>query len=225
MYAWPFDIDLESIGWSMQSYQDYGGTPYFHHGTDMRLIYGTPVFNRSGGQVVNIENYNPGWDLYWEVAVLDPDGYLWQYHHIDVDTIPQNVWDAWYAYQVDPRSGYILPDTHIGNIVYWTAYDFHHIHLNIIAAGGNYVNGFEFHVPLPDTDVPEIQDIGLLQNGGSSTATPSKAITASTCAPRDLILGDANFYYLPPWRIAFTVDGGPEQAHLAVRPAARHGSL
>ena len=72
-------------------------------------IYGTQVFNRSGGQVVNIENYQPGWYLYWEVAVLDPDGYLWQYHHIDVDTIPQNVWDAWYAYQVDPLLGYIRP--------------------------------------------------------------------------------------------------------------------
>ncbi len=87
VYAWPFALD--SIGWSMQSYQDYGGTPYFHHGMDMMKMYGTDVFNRSGGQVVNIENYKPGWDLYWEVAVLDPDGYIWQYHHIDEPTIPR----------------------------------------------------------------------------------------------------------------------------------------
>ncbi len=33
VYDWPFALD--SIGWSMQSYQDYGGTPYFHHGMDM----------------------------------------------------------------------------------------------------------------------------------------------------------------------------------------------
>jgi hypothetical protein len=63
VYAWPFALD--SIGWSMQSYQDYGGTPYFHHGMDMMKVNGTNVFNRSGGQVINIENYNPGWDLYW----------------------------------------------------------------------------------------------------------------------------------------------------------------
>src|SRR5512139_876816 len=58
VYAWPFALD--SIGWSMQSYQNYGGTPYFHHGMDMMKMYGTNVFNRSGGQVVNIENYQPG---------------------------------------------------------------------------------------------------------------------------------------------------------------------
>jgi hypothetical protein len=28
VYAWRFDLD--STGWSMQSYQDYGGVPYFH---------------------------------------------------------------------------------------------------------------------------------------------------------------------------------------------------
>ena len=41
VYAWPFALD--SIGWSMQSYQDYGGTPYFHHGMDMMKMYGTMV--------------------------------------------------------------------------------------------------------------------------------------------------------------------------------------
>jgi hypothetical protein len=70
----------------MQSYQDYGGTPYFHHGMDMMKMYGTMVYNRSGGQVINIENYNPGWDLYWEVAV-DPDGYL-QHHHVQMRPFP-----------------------------------------------------------------------------------------------------------------------------------------
>ena len=81
VYAWPFE--LNSIGWSMQSYQDYGGTPYFHHGMDMMKMWGTEVYNRSGGQVINIENYNPGWDLYWEVAVLGP-GWL----HLAVPPYP-----------------------------------------------------------------------------------------------------------------------------------------
>jgi hypothetical protein len=43
VYAWPFALD--SIGWSMQSYQDYGGAPYFHHGMDMMKMWGTEVFN------------------------------------------------------------------------------------------------------------------------------------------------------------------------------------
>jgi hypothetical protein len=85
VYEWPFNLD--SIGWSMQSYQDYGGTPYFHHGMDMMKIYGTNVFNRSGGQVINVENYG-GSEYYWEVAILDPDGYIWQYHHIKYGDYP-----------------------------------------------------------------------------------------------------------------------------------------
>jgi hypothetical protein len=42
---------------------------------------------------------------------------------------------------------------------------FNHINLNFLAAGGKCVNGFEFHDPLLGTVGPEIQKVGLLQNG------------------------------------------------------------
>jgi hypothetical protein len=210
VYAWPYALD--SIGWSMQSYQDYGGTPYFHHGMDMMKIYGTNVFNRSGGQVINIENYNPGWDLYWEVAVLDPDGYIWQYHHIDMPTIPQYIWDKWYEYQIDPvNGGFIPPDTYIGDIIEWPVWSygkqFNHIHLNILAAGGIYVNGFEFHQALPDTVGPEIQAVGLLQNHQIFPGNPISGDYSLYVRARDLILD--NVYYLPPWEFTFSIDCGP----------------
>ena len=210
VYEWPYDLD--SIGWSIQSYQDYGGTPYFHHGLDMMKIYGTNVYNRSGGQVVNIENYRPGWDLYWEVAVLDPDGYIWQYHHIDEPTIPQYIWDKWYEYQVDPiNGGFIDPDTYIGDIIYWPVWSFgkqfNHIHLNILGDGGVYVNGFEFHVPLPDTVGPEIQSIGLLQNHQVYPGNEIEGDYSLYVRTRDLVLDDV--YYLPPYEVNFSVDCGP----------------
>jgi Bacterial Ig domain len=210
VYAWPFALD--SIGWSMQSYQDYGGTPYFHHGMDMMKLYGTDVFNRSGGQVVNIENYNPGWNLYWEVAVLDPDGYIWQYHHIDEPTIPQYIWDKFAEYQADPvNGGFIAPNTYIGDIIEWPVWSFgkqfNHIHLNILAAGGVYVNGFEFHTALPDTVGPLIQAIGLLQNGQIHPGNDIEGSYSLYVRARDLILDDV--YYLPPWEITFAVDCWP----------------
>ena len=104
---------------------------------------GTQVFTRSGGQVVNIENYQRGNDLYWEVAILDPEGYVWQYHHVDKTTIPQLIHTKFAEWRVDPdNGGYVPPDTHIGNIVYWPVvsmgYRFNHIHLNILAAGDRY---------------------------------------------------------------------------------------
>jgi len=210
VYAWPYSLD--SIGWSMQSYQDYGGTPYFHHGMDMMKMFGTNVINRSGGQVVNIENYNPGWDLYWEVAVLDPDGYIWQYHHINQFTIPQDIWEKYTEYQNDPiNGGFIAPDSHIGDIIEWPVWSFgkqfNHIHLNILAAGGVYVNGFEFHEALPDTDGPEIQSIGLLQNGQIYPGDTIEGNYSLYVRTRDLILDDV--YYLPPWEISYAVDCGP----------------
>jgi hypothetical protein len=210
VYTWSFALD--SIGWSMQSYQDYGGTPYFHHGMDMMKVFGTNVFNRSGGQVINIENYQPGWDLYWEVAVLDPDGYIWQYHHINQLTIPQYIYDKWHEWQVDPiNGGFIPPDTYIGDIIEWPVWSygkqFNHIHLNILATGGVYVNGFEFHTPLPDTVGPEIQDVGLVQNGQIFPGDTIEGNYSLYVRSRDLILD--NVYYLPPWEITFSVDGGP----------------
>lgn len=165
-YAWPFT--LRAMGHTIASYQNYGSAPYFHHGLDILANSGTQVYNRSGGQVVNIENYQPGNSLYWEVAVLDPEGYLWQYHHIDRTTIPQAIFDKYNEYKANPTTGgFIQPNTYIGNIVYWPTVTFgerfNHIHLNILGAGG-YVNGFAFHTPLNDTSAPQIQAVGLLQN-------------------------------------------------------------
>jgi hypothetical protein len=210
VYDWPFSLD--SIGWNMQSYQYYGGTPYFHHGMDMMKIYGTQVINRSGGQVINIENYDPGNPLYWEVAVLDPDGYIWQYHHIDRPTIPQYILNKYDEYLMDPENGgFIPPDTHIGDIIYWPVESFHHIHLNILAAGGVYVNGFAFHDPLPDTNEPEIQGVGLLQNHQIHPGNEIEGDYSLYVHTRDFILGNLLGYYLPPWEISFSVDGGPVQ--------------
>ena len=92
-YGWPVsDGTPFTIGHVIQSDQDYGGTPYFHHGMDIVAVDGTEIYSRSGGQVIKVK-----WDaimyLYWEVAVLDPDGYIWVYYHIDKRSIPQQIWD------------------------------------------------------------------------------------------------------------------------------------
>ncbi len=209
IYDWPFALD--SIGWTMQSYQNYGSA-YFHHGTDMMKMWGTEVYNRSGGQVINIENYQPGWELYWEVAILDPDGYIWQYHHIKMETIPALIWTKYDEYQADPiNGGFIEPGEHLGNIIEWPVWSFgkqfNHIHLNILAAGGVYVNGFAFHTPLPDTVGPEIQGVGLLQYGQIHPGNDIEGNYSLYVHARDLILDDV--YYLPPWDIEFAPDCGP----------------
>ncbi len=212
-YRWPVEDGAPfTIGHVIQSYQYYGGTPYFHHGTDIMAQDGTHLYSRSGGQVINVERYAKMY-LYWEIAILDPNGYIWVYHHIERRSIPQLIWDKFAEWQADPvNGGYIPPDTHIGDIVKWTDKAFHlrtfnHLHLNILGAGGVYLNSFAFHTPLADTAAPEIMEIGLLQGKSIYAGNVILGDYSLYAHARDLVLDE--MYYLPPHAVTFTVDGGP----------------
>jgi subtilisin-like proprotein convertase family protein len=212
-YSWPFTV--VQMGHAIQSFQNYGSTTadsYFHHGIDMIAPNGTQVFNRSGGQVVNVENYTVGNDLYWEVAILDPEGYVWQYHHIDKNTIPQSIKDKFAEWQVNHTTGGFIPaNTYIGNIVLWTVssfgYIFNHVHLNVLGAGDIYLNTMEFHTPLNDTQAPEILTIGLTKSNTVISGTGVSGEYGLYARARDLFL--STVYYLPPYKVEFSIDDGP----------------
>lgn len=216
-YDWP--LEFSRMGHTLPSYQRYGNLndAYFHHGIDMVTPnYGVPVYTRSGGQVVNVENYGSGL-LYWEVAILDPEGYVWQYHHVDKDTIPQNIWAAFQAYQANPATGGFVPaNTYIGGVVNWTVWAidqyFHHIHLNVLAAGDIYINPLEFHKPgnFKDTQDPIIHEIGLLDG---NTLMPGNTVSKGTSYSLYLKASDlylSEVYDLPPHRIEFMLDESGE---------------
>ena len=212
IYAWPFTF--VQMGHAIQSYQNYSSgtsSAYFHHGIDMIAPNGTEVFTRSGGQVVNIENYQSGNDLYWEVAILDAEGYVWQYHHIDRNTIPEIIYTRFAEWKANPATGgYVPPNTHIGDIVYWPVvsfgYRFNHIHLNILAAGDIYLNPMEFHTPIEDTQAPEIQAIGLLNGNSLVSGNVATGNYGMYVRARDLYKSEV--YYLPPYKTEFSIDGG-----------------
>ena len=218
VYSWPFA--LEQMGHLLSSYQLYSGNlddAYFHGGIDLRAQAGTAVHTPLAGQVVNIEKYNFN-DLYWEVAILDPEGYVWQYHHIDKDSIPQTIHQAFAAWQADPQNGGFVPaDSHLGDIVTWTEWSFgsyfHHIHLNILAAGDVYINPLEFlDETYPDTQAPEIQGIGLFSGTNSllsGNSVPKDTDYSLYLHVRDLYMSEV--YYLPPQRITYKINGGEPQ--------------
>jgi hypothetical protein len=144
--------------------------------------------------------------------VLDPDGYIWQFHHIEESTIPDYIWNKYYEYLANPgEGGFVDPGTHIGNIIEWPVISFgkrfNHIHLNILGQGSKYVNGFEFHQGLPDDDVPEILQVGLLQNGQIYYGDEIEGPYSLYVHARDLVLDDV--YYLPPYEVTYSVDAGP----------------
>ena len=212
-YAWPFDVSF-TLGHAIQSYQYYGSTAaYFHHGIDIMPPSRSRVYCRSGGQVVKVYQYDTSSSVYWEVAVLDPEGYLWQYHHIDNSTIPQAIWDAYTAYQANPTTGgFISANTYIGNIVWWSTvsfgYNFHHVHLNILASGGQYLNGFEFMTPLADTVAPTIRGIGLLKNNTPISGNETYGDYGLYVRASDLVLNTV--YTLPPYKVVYSLDGGAD---------------
>lgn len=172
LYKWPFESgDPCPVGHACHSYQKYGfGQPYFHHGIDIRMNAGSVIYSSTGGKIVNIENYVAGNDLYWEVAVLDDEGFLWQYHHVEKQSIPQEIWDAY-------KSGQrIESGAELGKVVYWPAsaygMKFHHIHLNILDGEGNFLNPFLFLVRPYDLTNPVIHDIYFVADNGNKALDP-----------------------------------------------------
>ena len=216
-YSWPFAIDqVGHLDSSYQLYSEDTNDAYFHHGIDILAEDGTQVRTPVAGQVVNVENYNYT-ELYWEVAILDPEGYVWQYHHIDQYSIPPEIHTAFEAYQNDPANGGFIPaNSSLGNIVTWPVwtfgYYFHHIHLNILAAGDVYLNPLEFlDYTFVDTDAPEVQAVGLFtgtNNLLNVNTIPYGADYSLYIRTRDLFLSQV--YYLPPHRITYELDGKPE---------------
>ncbi len=207
-HPWPFPP--LSIGHTSASYQNYSGEPYFHHGLDVRGAAGTPILAAVGGRVTNIENYIPGVSAYWEIAVLDDEGYLWQYHHVEKASIPADVWNSW------RNGGRVETGAKLGEIFRWgnSSYGerYDHLHLNVIAAGGTFMSPFLFLENLPDNAAPAIMAAGVLQNGraldegGHDEVVGPYSLYATI---HDLILHDK--YVVPPHRIEIAIDGGASE--------------
>ena len=203
-YAWP--VKVLSIGHTMASYQNYGRLPsgaYFHHGLDIRADAGSTVTAAVGGKVVNVENYVAGSPAYWEIAILDDDGFLWQYHHVDRDSIPQAVLDAFKS------GGKIATGAKIGEVYYWPVVTFgerfHHVHLNVLGKDQSYVNPFSFLAPLGDSAAPQIKQISIVQNGKRVEGNRVSGKYTLAAEVGDLILHDK--FTVPPNTISYEVDG------------------
>ena len=203
-HAWPFP--LLSIGHSMQSYQNYGGSPYWHDGLDIRSNVDQPIYAAAGGKVVNIENYNTG-PLYWEVAILDSEGFVWKYHHVAKASIPTEIHEAY-------KSGKtIAAGTLIGNVVKWpvSAYGevYHHLHLLVVGSDGKYINPFLMMEPLSDNQSPVITKIGLAQNHRPISGAEVRGAHSLYVEASDLTLHQK--FILPPYKISYRLDQSDEK--------------
>ena len=204
-HRWPFP--LLSIGHNMQSYQDYSGSPYWHDGLDIRAVQDQPIYAAAGGKVVNIQNYVSGNHLYWEVAILDEDGFVWKYHHVSEETITQEIRNS-YSSGLKIAEGAL-----IGNVVQWPISSFgevyHHLHLLVVAEDGRYINPFLMMDPLSDTQAPTISKIGLAKNHKPIDGTQVTGDHALFLEASDLVLHKK--FILPPHKISYRLDNGDEK--------------
>ena len=205
IHPWPFPP--LSIGHTSASYQNYSGEAYFHHGLDIRGAAGTPILASVGGRVANIENYIPGNLAYWEVAILDDEGFLWQYHHIEKSSIPAGIWNSW-------RNGVkVEAGAKLGEIFKWGNYSFgeryDHLHLNVLASGGTYMSPFLFLESLPDRVAPAILAAGVLQGGRSVDDSDVDGPYSLYATIHDLILHTK--YVVPPHRVEIAIDGAASE--------------
>ncbi len=206
IHPWP--CETKPIGHNIASYQDYGGGAYFHHGIDIMANAGSVVKAAAGGKIVNIENYG-GSDAYWEIAILDDEGFIWQYHHVDHESIPQAIHDAL-------SSGVNIPSgTIIGKVFYWSQSSFgalfHHIHLNVRGKQNDFFNPLTFLEAVPDTKAPVIREIGIIKNGAPEPDDDEKGVASDPYSLYvnidDLMFHDK--YIVPPYWINYRVDNDP----------------
>lgn len=204
-HPWPFP--LLSIGHNMQSFQNYGGSPYWHDGLDIRSNPDQPMYSPVAGKVVNIENYIPGNSMYWEVAILDGEGFVWKFHHVDRSSIPQEIHNAYKS------KGSIKAGTLIGNVVRWPVSSFgevyHHLHLLVVAADGKYINPFLMMEPLADTAVPVISKIGIARNHRPTDLKEVSGAHSLYLEASDLVLHQK--FILPPYKISWSLDNADEK--------------
>ncbi|GEM_PF-3041767 len=182
-------------------FQWYSGglsSAYFHHGVDIREPVGSKVYVSEGGRITNFYWYGRR-PYYFEIEITDADGYRWQYHHVDRNTVPASI------AQIAAKKGSIARGTLIGANVYWPARAygalFHHIHLNVLGPDGRYVNPLNLLLPITDTKAPTISRIYITRNASSTVLNPRGASGATVGGKLDFVAQAQDLVGTQPYQL------------------------
>ncbi len=171
-----------TVGAQFYDYQNYHQVPYLHGGIDLCAPAGSVVICPVSGQVeVNSYEIDAGNQphrfvykrkpfkqtfvsntRYLEVTVTDSDKNTWMFRHIEPSSVPAEVFTA------AENRGQIPAGTIIGRVARWILPVkpepglYHHIHLEIIASSGEYLNPADFIDTGKDYYPPTIQQIFLV---------------------------------------------------------------
>lgn len=203
IYNVPFDV-----GGQFYDYQNYHGVPYLHGGLDLCAPAGSEVITPVAGKVV-VSDYtiaasakphsftytrkpfkrgDVSTTRYLEVAVTTDDRTVWMFRHVDTTSIPDAVFSA-------AADGSIIPaGSVIGKVARWLLpvlpekrlYD--HIHLEILAADGSYLNPAQLVRTTKDYYPPVIHSFYAVKHGsdeGQNLDSGNKTLSGKV----DLVFG------------------------------------
>lgn len=227
---WPvaFEDSRHTIGNVMTQFQDYGSGAYYHGGDDLRVHEREWVFAPISGRLEaghyayetqpdgsNKKFWKPwpssGNEMYFEVALIDAEGFRFELHHVDRSTLTEEVLNI-----LKSGQGSIARGQKLGQVVQWRNSDtddtlYHHTHYNIVAPDGARLNP-EFYSPsLGDNLAPLISEI--YATGDSTQAFGDGRINASNAREFIVVASDKlgeNIYTHTPAFARLIFDSGEQ---------------
>lgn len=175
---WPvrFQDEQHSVANTMIQFQPFG-TSYFHGGCDLRVKKNEKVYSPVSGKIEAghysyttntdghlIKYFKPwpekGSALYFEVAVTTKTGLRYEFHHMNRERLPDEIFQL-----LNQGGGSIVAGTLLGETITWPDNVYHHIHYNIILPSGVRANPEYFSTLIPDRLPPFVEGaFAILKN-------------------------------------------------------------
>jgi len=177
---WPFaDTDVKNLmGNIATQFSSFNGG-YYHGGCDLLSKNGTEIITPTAGRLEaghygytvredgSKEKYWKPWPetgsaSYFEVAVIDANGYRFEFHHVDRQRLPQKIID-----KLNSKNPTVEKGETVGRIISWPYPYYHHTHYNITAPNGISLNPEYYSLPLRDSIAPQITHAFTVMVDGS----------------------------------------------------------
>lgn len=155
---WPMPGQEAVLMNTISTLQFYGPKAGFHHGLDLVAPAGTRVVAPVSGKIETGYYYKRKSDYTYEIAITTANGERWELHHIDPDSIPEEV------EQIAKNQGEIQAGAFLAEIYDASEIGIEpHLHINVVSAEGMYQNPLIHLQSIGDNASPTIANTWLAQ--------------------------------------------------------------